>query len=130
MSAQEVPGTPDASSAVARTEAVAAHLGALADRQVAAFLLARPDLSAAPSSSFTALAARASARASVEAALAGLDAPTLAVAEAVVALGTDSPEGIADHLPLPADQVAARLTRLRELVLIVGGVYRPAFRAP
>ena len=61
MSAQEVPGTPDASSAVARTEAVAAHLGALADRQVAAFLLARPDLSAAPSSSFTALAARASA---------------------------------------------------------------------
>ena len=125
MSAQEVPGTPDASSAVARTEAVAAHLGALADRQVAAFLLARPDLSVAPSSSFTALAARASARASVEAALAGLDAPTLAVAEAVVALGTDSPGGIADHLPLPADQVAARLTRLRELVLIVGGLPVP-----
>ena len=63
------------------------HLTALPDREVAALLVARPDLAAPPSSSFLALATRAGAQGSVEQALAGLDAPTLAVAEAVVALG-------------------------------------------
>ena len=62
------------------------HLTALPDREVAALLVARPDLAAPPSSSFLALATRAGAPGSVEHALAGLDAPTLAVAEAVVAL--------------------------------------------
>lgn len=62
------------------------HLTALPDREVAALLVARPDLAAPPSSSFLALATRAGAQSSVEQALAGLDAPTLAVAEAVVAL--------------------------------------------
>ena len=62
------------------------HLTALPDREVAALLVARPDLAAPPSSSFLALATRAGAQGSVEQALAGLDAPTLAVAEAVVAL--------------------------------------------
>ena len=63
------------------------HLTALPDREVAALLVVRPDLAAPPSSSFLALATRAGAQGSVEQALAGLDAPTLAVAEAVVALG-------------------------------------------
>ena len=63
------------------------HLTALPDREVAALLVARPDLAAPPSSSFLALATRAGAQGSVEQALAGLDAPTLAVAEAVVVLG-------------------------------------------
>ena len=63
------------------------HLTALPDREVAALLVARPDLVAPPSSSFLALATRAGAQGSVEQALAGLDAPTLAVAEAVVVLG-------------------------------------------
>ena len=61
------------------------HLTALPDREVAALLVARPDLAAPPSSSFLALATRAGAPGSIEHALAGLDAPTLAVAEAVVA---------------------------------------------
>ena len=63
------------------------HLTALPDREVAALLVARPDLAAPPSSSFLALATRAGAQGSVEQALAELDAPTLAVAEAVVVLG-------------------------------------------
>ena len=62
------------------------HLTTLPDREVAALLAARPDLAAPPSSSFLALATRAGAPGSIEHALAGLDAPTLAVAEALVAL--------------------------------------------
>ena len=70
------------------------RLTALPDREVAALLVARPDLAAPPSSSCLALATRAGAQGSVERALAGLDAPTLAVAEAVVALSgpTESEE--------------------------------------
>ena len=75
----------------ASTQDLAVHLTALPDREVAALLVARPDLAAPPSSSFLALATRAGAQGSVEQALAGLDAPTLAVAEAVVAL--DGPTG-------------------------------------
>ena len=70
----------------ASTQDLAVHLTALPDREVAALLVARPDLAAPPSSSFLALATRAGVQGSVEQALAGLDAPTLAVAEAVVAL--------------------------------------------
>ena len=73
-------------SSSASTQDLAVHLTALPDREVAALLVARPDLAAPPSSSFLALATRAGAQGSVEQALAGLDAPTLAVAEAVVAL--------------------------------------------
>ena len=76
------------------TQDLAVHLTALPDREIAALLVARPDLAAPPSSSFLALATRAGAQGSVEQALAGLDAPTLAVAEAVVALSgpTESEE--------------------------------------
>ncbi|PKY73699.1 hypothetical protein CYJ23_11300 [Actinomyces oris] len=70
----------------ASTQDLAVHLTALPDREVAALLVARPDLAAPPSSSFLALATRAGAPGSIEHALAGLDAPTLAVAEALVAL--------------------------------------------
>ena len=70
----------------ASTQDLAVHLTALPDREVAALLVARPDLATPPSSSFLALATRAGAPGSIEHALAGLDAPTLAVAEAVVAL--------------------------------------------
>ena len=70
----------------ASTQDLAVYLTALPDREVAALLVARPDLVAPPSSSFLALATRAGAQGSIEHALAGLDAPTLAVAEAVVAL--------------------------------------------
>ncbi|WP_278602104.1 helicase-associated domain-containing protein [Actinomyces naeslundii] len=78
----------------ASTQDLAVHLTALPEREVAALLLARPDLAAPPSSSFLALATRAGAQGSVEQVLAGLDAPTLAVAEAVVALSgpTESEE--------------------------------------
>ena len=80
-------------SSSASTQDLAVHLTALPDREVAALLVARPDLAAPPSSSFLALATRAGALGSVEHALAGLDAPTLAVAEAVVVLaGPTEPE--------------------------------------
>ncbi|OLO72342.1 hypothetical protein BKH20_02160 [Actinomyces oris] len=75
----------------ASTQDLAVHLTALPDREVAALLVARPDLAAPPSSSFLALATRAGAPGSIEHALAELDAPTLAVAEAVVAL--NRPDG-------------------------------------
>ena len=77
----------------ASTQDLAVHLTALPDREVAALLVARPDLAAPPSSSFLALATRAGAPGSIEHALAGLDAPTLAVAEAVVALSRPDESG-------------------------------------
>ena len=80
----------------ASTQDLAVHLTALPDREVAALLVARPDLAAPPSSSFLALATRAGAQGSVEQALAGLDAPTLAVAEAVVALSRLDESGAAE----------------------------------
>ena len=77
----------------ASTQDLAVHLTALPDREVAALLVARPDLAAPPSSSFLALATRAGAPGSIEHALAGLDVPTLAVAEAVVALSRPDESG-------------------------------------
>lgn len=67
------------------TAGLAVHLAALPDAEVAALLRERPDLAAPAVSSFTALAARAGGRSSVEAVLARLDGPTLAVAQQVVA---------------------------------------------
>ena len=74
------------------------HLTALPDREVAALLVARPDLASPPSSSFLALATRAGTQGSVEQALAGLDASTLAVAEAVVALSRLDESGEAEGI--------------------------------
>ena len=74
------------------------HLTALPDREVAALLVARPDLASPSSSSFLALATRAGIQGSVEQALAGLDAPTLAVAEAVVALSRLDESGEAEGI--------------------------------
>ena len=85
-------------SSSASTQDLAVHLTALPDREVAALLVARPDLAAPPSSSFLALATRAGAQSSVEQALAGLDAPTLAVAEAVVALSRLDESGKAEGI--------------------------------
>ena len=167
----------------ASTQDLAVHLTALPDREVAALLVARPDLAAPPSSSFLALATRAGAPGSIEHALAGLDAPTLAVAEAVVALNRPDESGraggaglteaaevvgnrrvggageasgdpadgeplgdpadhsadpadqasldsadstdlaglVADHLPLPAEQVTEALEHLGRLALVIEG---------
>ncbi|WP_256329101.1 helicase-associated domain-containing protein [Actinomyces ruminicola] len=99
-------------------EQLAAHLTALPDRDVAALLLARPDLTSPPSSSFTALAVRAGARPSVEIALRDLDAVTLAVAEATVALRSTDAAALAHALGLGADDVAARLDVLTRLALV------------
>ena len=85
------------------TQDLAVHLTALPDREVAALLVARPDLAAPPSSSFLALATRAGAPGSIEHALAGLDAPTLAVAEAVVALSRPDESGQAGGAGPTAD---------------------------
>ena len=114
-----VTGPATAAPAAASVEQLAAHLTSLSNQDVAALLLARPDLAAPPSGSFTALAARAGARPSVEAALADLDAPTLAAAEAVLALGTQDVDAIAAGLGLPEDDVVRRLAHLRSLALVV-----------
>ncbi|ERH22809.1 hypothetical protein HMPREF1979_02184, partial [Actinomyces johnsonii F0542] len=82
----------------ASTQDLAVHLTALPDREVAALLVARPDLASPSSSSFLALATRAGIQGSVEQALAGLDAPTLAVAEAVVALSRLDESGEAEGI--------------------------------
>ena len=82
----------------ASTQDLAVHLTALPDREVAALLVARPDLASPPSSSFLALATRAGTQGSVEQALAGLDASTLAVAEAVVALSRLDESGEAEGI--------------------------------
>ena len=58
-------------SPFASTQDLAVHLTALPDREVAALLVARPDLASPPSSSFLALATRAGTQGSVEQALAG-----------------------------------------------------------
>ena len=108
---------PDVTGAT--LEELAAHLAALPDADVAGLLTARPDLIAPPSASFTALAARAGARPSVEAALAHLDAPTLAVAEAVVALGSQDAAPLSDALGLEPEGVVARLERLTRLALVI-----------
>lgn len=92
---------------------------ALPDRDVAALLAARPDLVSPPSASFTALAARACARPSVEAALRDLDAVTIAVAEAVVALGHTNADALAPALELAVEDVAARLVVLARLALVI-----------
>lgn len=109
---------------------LAAHLTALPDRGIAGLLSARPDLLTPPPPSLSALALRAAARPSVEQALAGLDAPTLAVAQALVvgedeagqgpdAEGPDA-EAIATSLGLPVDDAAAAAQRVADLALVVG----------
>ncbi|RAX21229.1 hypothetical protein DRB06_06890 [Actinomyces sp. Z5] len=119
MSTQH-PGTGRPEPAPGTTvEQLAAHLTALPDRDVAALLLARPDLVAPPSASFTALAVRAGARTSVDAALRDLDAVTVAVAEATVALRSVDPATLAPSLGLSADDVAGRLGVLTRLALVI-----------
>ncbi|OMG18200.1 hypothetical protein BKH05_10655 [Actinomyces naeslundii] len=112
------------------------HLTALPDREVAALLVARPDLAAPPSSSFLALATRAGAQGSIEHALAGLDAPTLAVAEAVVALSgpteseeTEGSEALKPPRAMdPMELFRAKANRPTRLALIWPGWSPPTCR--
>ncbi len=104
---------------VAGTDDLAVNLTARSDAEVAQLLRVRRDLIAPPSSSFTTLAVRAGGRPSVESALADLDAQPLAVAQAVVALGTQDPAAISRATGIGADDVAGGLERLRSLALVV-----------
>ncbi|GEN79948.1 helicase-associated domain-containing protein [Actinotalea fermentans] len=81
------------------------HLRARGEDGLAALLALRPDLASPPPSSIRALAARASGRTSVERALAPLDALTLQVLEAVLALA-----GTAGHPSGPTAAEVARAT--------------------
>ncbi|WP_237564262.1 hypothetical protein [Actinomyces sp. 432] len=119
MSTQHPGAGRPAPAAGATAEQLAAHLTALPDRDVAALLAARPDLVSPPSSSFTALAARAGARPSVETALRDLDSVTVAVAEAAVALSSTDPVLLGHALWLSANDVAARLAVLTRLALVI-----------
>lgn len=108
----------------ASTQDLAAHLTALSDREIAGLLSARPDLLHPPAPSLSALALRAGARPSVEQALADMDAPTLAVAQALILYEGESPDPlttIAHALDLSSDEVAAACQHLADLALIVGG---------
>ncbi len=107
------------SGAVASTDDLAAHLTARSDSEVAELLQARRDLISPPSSSFTALAARAGGRPSVEVALADMGSVPLAVAQAVVSLGTQEPAAVASATGIGTDDVGAALGRLRRLALVV-----------
>ncbi|RRD29189.1 helicase-associated domain-containing protein [Actinomyces bowdenii] len=107
---------------------LAAHLTALPDHGIAALLGARPDLATPPPASLSALALRAAARPSVERALAVMDAPTLAVAQALVACEEAEEEAgegpdvqaIATALGLPVDDAAAAARRVADLALVIG----------
>ncbi|WP_418275943.1 helicase-associated domain-containing protein [Isoptericola jiangsuensis] len=76
------------------------------DPQLVALLAARPDLGTPAPSTLRSLAARASSRTSTERAVAHLDAGTLQVLEALVALADDTsddaaPDGAAPDAPAP-----------------------------
>lgn len=103
----------------ASIEDLTAYLASLPDARIAALLAARPDLIAPPASSLGALAARAASRPSVELALAGAHAPTLAVAQAVVAGEPADAARLASLLHLRQDDAGARLTWLRDRGLLV-----------
>ncbi|GAV95416.1 hypothetical protein ADENT20671_2202 [Actinomyces denticolens] len=117
-------------------EDLAARLTGLPDREIAALLLARPDLLSPPSPSFTALAARAAGRTSTDLALAQLDAAAIAVAEGLIGLtGQADPVSaddlaalLADRLSLPLGTVADRLSQLSRLALTISN--RPAPASP
>lgn len=111
-------------SATASIEDLTAYLASLPDERIAAFLAARPDLIAPPASSLGALAARAASRPSVELALAGTDAPALAVAQAVVAGEQTEAARLAALLGLSVPDAVARLGWLRDRALLVPSVPR------
>lgn len=113
------PPTQPPTGGIAGTDDLAATLTARSDAEIAQLLQSRRDLIAPPSSSFTTLAARAGGRPSVEIALADLGAQPLAVAQAVVALGTQDAGVISRATGIGADDVVAGLERLRHLALVV-----------
>ncbi|WP_366180522.1 helicase-associated domain-containing protein [Actinomyces timonensis] len=136
MSSEEARRRAASAPVPATVEDLAARLTGLADREIAALLLARPDLLSPPSPSFTALAARAAGRTSTDLALAQLDAAAIAVAEGLVGPvpGQAGPAGaasaddlaaiLADRLSLPLETVASRLSELSRLALTISN--RPA----
>ncbi|ARD41112.1 helicase-associated domain-containing protein [Actinomyces gaoshouyii] len=136
MSSEETRRRAASAPVPATVEDLAARLTALPDREIADLLLARPDLLSPPSSSFTALAARAAGRTSTDLALAQLDAAAIVVAEGLVipVLGQAGPVGtagsddlaalLADRLSLPLETVADRLSQLSRLALTISN--RPA----
>ncbi len=101
------------------------HLRARGEDGLAALLALRPDLASPPPSSIRALAARASGRTSMERAIAPLDALTLQVLEAVLALaGTaghptgPTPAEVAEATGASPDAVAAAVRDLLDRSLV------------
>lgn len=84
-------------------------LRARSDDEIAALLLARPDLARPAPTDLTSLAARASTRASVQRALEHLDAQHLRLIEAMLVVG---PDGAADALAAPRPAVESGIHRL------------------
>ena len=97
---------------------LADDLRARSDDELAALLQARPDLARPAPADLTALAARATTRASIRRALESLDLAHLHALEAVVVAAPASVPQVADLLDASQEQ-AGRLTgRLRELALV------------
>lgn len=84
-------------------------LRARSDEEIAALLLARPDLARPAPADLTSLAARAATRASVQRALEHLDAQQVHLVEALLVVGTD---GAADALDAPRSTVEEGIRQL------------------
>ncbi|MPV37971.1 helicase-associated domain-containing protein [Georgenia subflava] len=108
-------------SRVATTAALVAELTGRDDAALARLLAARPDLATPAPSSLTGLAARASARPSVERALSTMDTVEIAVAEAVAALAPVRAVTAAALGKAVGVDAGPALSRLRELALVVDG---------
>ena len=102
-------------------------LRALGRAGLVELLTLRPDLATPPPTSVRALAGRATHRASLDRALAGLDAATLQVLEAVVALAADTAPSGADLTRAVGHEAGEALTTaLTHGLAYEDGGYRPA----
>lgn len=87
-----------------------AHLRSSSDEELAVLLARRPDLASPFPGNLTSLAVRATGRASLERALAGVDAVVVQVLEAVVALGGATRAAIQEAVAGGPDDEVARAT--------------------
>ncbi|AKT50239.1 helicase-associated domain-containing protein [Arsenicicoccus sp. oral taxon 190] len=102
-----------------RARSLADDLRARADDELAALLVARPDLARPAPTDITALAARSGTRASTQRALEGLDTAHLQVLEALLATGSPADVGLAaSWLGSDPGDLLEILTRLETRALV------------
>ena len=121
---------PDPSPPRRGPRSLAEDLRSRTDEQIAALLLARPELAAPVPADTTALAARASTRAATARAVDDLDVPALQVLEVLAALSAPgrapvTPDDLARACGADLADVAPVLERLRALALVWGAPDAP-----